>query len=163
MRLSSLFPYFCAVVLLGASGAALAADTSPRMTAKPTAQAVRQDPLAAARAAIDKSDWPRAIELLKAQTTSNPRDADAFNLLGFSQRNAGDIPSALVSYEKALALDPNHKGAHEYLGETYLKLHDVPKAEAQRNRLQVLCPLGCEELDDLNKAIAAYKKSSGGP
>ena len=29
---------------------------------------------------------------------------------------------AFVYYEKALSLDPRHKGAHEYIGELYLKL-----------------------------------------
>ncbi|HAX92036.1 MAG TPA: hypothetical protein DCY07_07510 [Rhodospirillaceae bacterium] len=152
MRVLSLLPYMAVIFLLGAPTATLALDTTPR-TPKV------QDPLAAARAAIDKKDWTEAITLLKDQTAKDPRNADAFNLLGFSQRNAGDMSSALTSYDKALALDPNHKGALEYLGETHLKLNDLPKAEALQARLKALCPQGCEELSDLDEAIADYKKT----
>jgi len=55
-----------------------------------------QDPLANARTAIASEDWSKAIMLLKDQTAKDPRNADAFNLLGFSQRNAGDMRAALV-------------------------------------------------------------------
>jgi tetratricopeptide (TPR) repeat protein len=140
-----------AALLLCSWGPALAFDSGP---------SAPRDPLAAARKAIANKDWARAITLLKEQTAKDPRSADAFNLLGFSQRNAGDMQAALASYERALALNPNHKGAHEYLGETYLKMNDLPKAQAEQTRLQALCPKGCEELGDLNEAIAEYKKAN---
>jgi len=149
MRFRSLLPYFFSILLLMNVTPASAFDEGPSSA---------QDPLADARTAIASKDWSMAITLLKEQTAKDPRSADAFNLLGFSQRNAGDVPSALVSYEKALTLNPKHKGAHEYLGETYLMLNDLPKAEAEQMSLQGLCPQGCEELDDLYEAIADYKK-----
>jgi Flp pilus assembly protein TadD len=149
MRFRSLLPYFFSILLLMNALPASAFDSGPTTP---------QDPLADARAAIASSDWSKAITLLKEQVAKAPRDADVFNLLGFSQRNAGDMPSALVSYEKALTLNPKHTGAHEYLGVTYLLLNNLPKAEAEQASLQALCPQGCEELDDLNEAIADYKK-----
>jgi tetratricopeptide (TPR) repeat protein len=149
MRFRSLLPYFFSVLLLMNVAPASAFDEDPSSP---------QDPLTDARTAIAGKDWSKAIMLLKEQTAKDPRNADAFNLLGFSQRNAGDMPSALASYEKALTLNPKHKGAHEYLGETYLKLNDLPKAQAEQASLQGLCPQGCEELDDLNEAIADYKR-----
>lgn len=149
MRFRSLLPYFFSVLLLMNVAPALAFDEGP---------STPQDPLADARTAIAGKDWSKAIMLLKDQTAKHPRNADAFNLLGFSQRNAGDMHSALVSYEQALKLNPGHKGALEYLGETYLKLDDLPKAVIIQARLQTFCPQGCEELDDLDEAIADYKK-----
>jgi Flp pilus assembly protein TadD len=149
MHFRSFLPYFFALLLL--------MNTFP-VSAFDSGSSTPQDSLADARTAIASKDWSKAIRLLKEQTAKDPRNADAFNLLGFSQRNTGDMPAALVSYEKALTLNPRHKGAHEYLGETYLKLNDLPKAEAQQASLQSLCPQGCEELEDLNEDIADYKK-----
>ncbi len=65
------------------------------------------------------------------------------------------IPSALTYYTKALALDPDHKGAREYLGELYVETGQLDKAKEQLVVLTRLCPTGCEELEDLQKAIAA--------
>jgi tetratricopeptide (TPR) repeat protein len=109
--------------------------------------------LAVPRAMIKTMDWPGAVAALKkiAETTTH---ADVYSLLGFSLRNAGDVAQAKVFYAKALDFDPNHKGAHEYLGELYLKIDDLPKAQEQLMILQKLCPNGCEELADLTKTIA---------
>jgi protein involved in temperature-dependent protein secretion len=53
----------------------------------------------------------------------------------------------------ALKLDPNHKGANEYLGELYVDMGDMAKAQAQLAKLQQLCPSGCDEYSELKKAI----------
>jgi len=122
---------------------ALAVDT-PSSTAAPD--------LSAPRAKIKSKDWTGAITDLKkiAETTTH---ADVYSLLGFALRNAGNIPEAKVFYAKALDFDPDHKGAHEYLGELYLKINDMPKAKEQLAVLEKLCPKGCEELDDLRQHI----------
>jgi cytochrome c-type biogenesis protein CcmH/NrfG len=59
----------------------------------------------------------------------------------------------LTYYTKALELQPGHKAAHEYLGELYVETGDTAKASEQLASLQKLCPSGCEELEDLQKAI----------
>ena len=59
---------------------------------------------------------------------SMPQDADVVNLLGFSYRMLGQYPQAFIYYDKALAIDPTHKGALEYEGEAYLETHQLPKA-----------------------------------
>jgi Tfp pilus assembly protein PilF len=160
MRIRSLPVCLVAMVMLFASGQVLAFDSPQKPSPRPApAVSAPQDPLAAARGFIASKDWPHAIASLKDLTAKEPNNADAFNLLGFSQRNAGDIHAALASYDKALTINPNHKGAHEYRGETFLKLNDLPKAQAEQARLQSLCPRGCEELDELSKAIAAYQKA----
>lgn len=109
--------------------------------------------LSGPRAKIKAKDWPGAIDELKriAQGTAH---ADVYSLLGFALRNAGDIAEAKVYYAKALDFDPEHKGAHEYLGELYLKINDMAKAKEQLATLERLCPQGCEELDDLRQHIA---------
>ncbi len=110
--------------------------------------------LTAVRAKIKAKDWASAIADL-AVITNKTANADAYNLLAFSLRNVGSHDEAFRFYDKALALDPNHKGAREYLGELYVKTNMMANAREQLAHLQKLCPQGCEELDDLKKAIAA--------
>jgi tetratricopeptide (TPR) repeat protein len=68
----------------------------------------------------------------------------------------GDLTGSLDFYQKALAINPDHKGAHEYLGELYLMMHDSNSADAQLAELTRLCPNDCDEKDVLTKAIADY-------
>ncbi len=72
-----------------------------------------------------------------------PDNADAHNLLGFSTRKLDDLETAKKHYDRALAIDPDHKGALEYLGELYLETGDLENAEALLARLIAACPDGC--------------------
>ena len=105
------------------------------------------------RAKIKDKDWTSAIVDLR-QIADRVPHADVYSLLGFAQRNAGDTAASLASYTKALALDPNHKGANEYLGELYIKTGESEKAKGQLVVLRRLCPNGCEEREDLEKDLA---------
>ncbi len=60
-------------------------------------------------------------------------------------------------YTEALRLDPQHRGAHEYIGEAYLMVNNVAKAREHLATLDRLCTFGCEEFTDLKKAIADYE------
>jgi tetratricopeptide (TPR) repeat protein len=108
---------------------------------------------------IKGEQYAEAIPLLQKVVADNPRDADAWNYLGFASRKLGKLQEALGYYQKALALDPKHKGANEYLGELYLMMNDLPKAEAQLATLKSICATNCEEVEDLEADIAEYKAS----
>ncbi len=82
------------------------------------------------------------------------------NLIGFSLRKTGDYAQALTFYRKALELDPEHKGALEYLGELYVETGQLDKAREHVVLLRKLCPDGCEELADLEQAIAGSARDS---
>lgn len=60
-------------------------------------------------------------------------------------------------YEEALRINPKHRAAHEYTGEAYLIVNDLPKAKQHLAALDRLCFLPCEEYRDLKKAVAAYE------
>jgi Flp pilus assembly protein TadD len=113
---------------------------------------------AAARAAIDKKDWAEAVLRLQRTAVREPESADVQNLLGYSYRKQGQLEPAFRHYKKALALDPRHRGAHEYIGEAYLMAHDLAGAQKHLDALKSICLLPCEELADLEKSIAAYRK-----
>jgi len=108
---------------------------------------------------IKGEKYDEAIPLLQKVVADNPRDADAWNYLGFASRKLGRNDEALGHYQKALTIAPSHRGATEYLGELYLQMKNLAKAEEQLVKLRALCPSGCEELEDLEGDIAAYKSS----
>ena len=110
--------------------------------------------LAPVRTKIEAKDYKGAIALLAPILKADPKNADAHNLMGYSLRKSGDFEQSLAHYQKALAIDPKHKGALEYLGELYVQTDQLAKAREMAARLKALCPKGCEELTDLEKAIA---------
>jgi tetratricopeptide (TPR) repeat protein len=110
--------------------------------------------LTSVRAKIKAADYKAAIEELTPMLATH-QHADVYNLMGFSLRKTGDYKQAYTFYRKALDFDPDHKGALEYLGELYVETGQIEKAKENEDRLKVLCPSGCEELADLQKAIGS--------
>lgn len=106
---------------------------------------------------IKGEKYDEAIPLLQKVVADNPRDADAWNYLGFAARKLGRKEEALGYYQRALGVNASHKGANEYLGELYLQMGNLPKAEEQLTKLKTLCPSGCEELEDLEADVADFK------
>jgi cytochrome c-type biogenesis protein CcmH/NrfG len=145
------FAYLVLLLVIAMSQSAWSAATTTTPSMDPE--------LAKAKEFIEKKDWSNAIQTLESYTRGNPSNADGFNLLGYGYRNLKRFDESLVAYEKALKLDPQHRGAHEYIGETYLKVGKLAEAEKHLATLREICPAGCEELTDLEKAIAAYKKT----
>jgi tetratricopeptide (TPR) repeat protein len=111
----------------------------------------------AARAAYDRKDWQQAIaSFLKAEARF-PDSPELHNSLGYAYRNLGQFDRAFRHYEKAIALDPRHRAAHEYIGEAYLMVGDLASAEKHLAALREICLLPCEELQDLEREVRAYK------
>jgi len=110
-----------------------------------------------AKQLVEAGDYQKAVPLLERSIAANPKNADAYNYLGYSLRKSGDKDAALVNYQKALALEPEHRGANEYLGELYLEIGDLAKAKERLEVLDGACFFGCEEYTDLKEAIKAYE------
>ena len=110
---------------------------------------------------MQSENYKEATSLLQKVVAAQPQNVSALNLLAYSQRKSDDLKASLANYKKALALDPSHKDAHEYIGELYLRLADLVSAEKHLNRLDQLCFFGCEQLDELKAAISAYKRKRG--
>jgi tetratricopeptide (TPR) repeat protein len=115
--------------------------------------------LTSPRAKIKAKDFKAAIDEL-APLLATHQHADVYNLLGFSHRKSGDMKWAATYYAKALDFDADHKGALEYQGELFVELSQLDKARANLVKLVALCPTGCEEREDLEKAIAAAPASA---
>ena len=133
-------------VAMAAGGAPARAVDTPTTSDAPD--------LAGVRAKVKAKDFAGALVELNAFVDKGVQHADVYNLLGFSHRKSGDLKSAATYYSKALDFDKTHKGALEYQGEMFLQLGQPEKARENLARLVSLCPQGCEEREDLEKAIA---------
>lgn len=150
-------PTMLLAMALIAAPALLTAAPSQVEEPKAAAQPVNAD-FANAKKAIDAKDWGQAIGLLRKVTAAEPGNPEAFNLLGYATRKSGDARGSLQYYQQALTLDPKHIGAHEYIGEAYLLLDDLARAEEHLRKLDDLCAFGCREYRELKAAVEAYKK-----
>ena len=143
------------IALIALPGAALAADSSPPMRAAP-----RDPVLEQVAAATAKNDWGEAQATLRQALARNPDNADYHNLYAYSIRKGPNPDMSLVfkHYNEALRIDPDHRGAHEYLGEAYLMVGNVAKAKEHLAVLDKLCFFPCDEYSDLKRAIADYER-----
>jgi Tfp pilus assembly protein PilF len=147
------------VLALSLAAPLYAADT-PTIT-QPTVSE-RMD---SARQAIARGGWARAQLDLKVVVRDEPGNADAHNLLAytFRKQEKPDLAKAFEHYKTALKLNPQHKGAHEYIGEAYLMDRKPEQAEQHLASLEKICGnRQCEEYQDLAKAIAAFRKANPG-
>jgi len=110
-----------------------------------------------AKGLVEDGQYAQAIPLLEQIVASDPKNADAFNYLGYSQRKSGDKDAAMANYQKALALQPEHLGANEYLGELYLELGKLAEAEQRLEVLDSACFFGCDEYYELKDKIEKFR------
>ena len=132
----------------------------------PPAPAAGADDYQLGLAAHERGDWQAVIDHMARVIERRPWDAEAHNLSGHAWRKLGDYQRALTLYDEALALNPHHRGALEYLGEAYLELDRPEDAGALLQRLETECrrvavgadwQAACEEWQDLKGAFDAYQ------
>jgi Flp pilus assembly protein TadD len=153
-----------AFAALALAAAVLAPGAAPAVDTEEEPAEGRLDPdYAAGKRAIAAEDWRAAIAAMSSAALRDTRNADIQNYLGYAYRKSGQLDRAFQHYARALELNPRHRGAHEYLGETYLLVNDLPKAEEHVAALEKICLIPCEELDDLKQAIAAYRARQPAP
>jgi len=102
--------------------------------------------------------FDKSIKLLEKITKRKDlgeKKADVYNLLGFSYRKHSepDLDKALESYKIAIETNPEHLGAHEYLGELYITLGNMNKANEMLNNLEKIAGTSSMEYIKLKKAI----------
>jgi len=145
--------FLLSILTFSIAGAALAAGDPPPPEKKKDAVIERYS------LASDKQDWKAAAAVLEEGLQKSPNNADYHNLLAYSIRKGADPDMSKVfqHYNEALRIDPKHKQAHEYLGEAYLMVGNLPKAKEHLAQLDKLCFFGCSEYADLKKAVGAYE------
>ncbi len=108
---------------------------------------------------VDDARYDEAIDALNTYISEESRNADAWNLLGYSLRKVELYDESLRAYKKALKLDRKHLGAREYLGELYLVMGEPGKAAKQLKKLKRYCG-ECEQYSKLEQAINNYQENS---
>ncbi|MCG8317713.1 MAG: tetratricopeptide repeat protein [Pseudomonadales bacterium] len=107
---------------------------------------------------IEAKDYRSAIADLKNLIADGSKDADAYNLLGFTHRKLKYYDIAEEYYHMALILEPEHKGALEYLGELYVETDRMDKAREMLVKLDNACFISCEEYRTLKDMIEKKEK-----
>ena len=100
--------------------------------------------------------YQKAQKLLIASNAEIPNKADTLNYLGFTTRKLGNFEAGEKYYLEGLAIEPNHIGINEYLGELYVATGRINLA---KERLDILKNCNCEEFKELKEIIEGKKKS----
>ncbi len=95
-----------------------------------------------------KKRYAKAKKLLLKSNSEKPNKADTLNYLGFTTRKLGDYENGEKYYLQGLAIEPNHIGINEYLGELYVATNRLDLA---KERLKVLENCNCEEYTELKQ------------
>jgi tetratricopeptide (TPR) repeat protein len=111
---------------------------------------------AAGKKALAAEDWNGALTALRLASMRDPRNADIWNYIGYAYRRLRQWGLAMQHYQQALVFNPRHRGAHGHLGELFLALGDIGKAREHLAALARICLIPCEEMSDLERAIAMY-------
>ena len=97
----------------------------------------------------------KLLEKIAKRKDLGDKKADVYNLLGFSYRKHSepDLDKAFDAYQTALEANPEHLGAHEYLGELYITLGNMAKANEMLLKLENIAGTKTMEYTKLKKAI----------
>ena len=112
------------------------------------------DPFESIYGLIRLEKFAEAHESLKFIRVLTPsKEADKYNLLGFTARKSGDLNVAAEYYKKALEINPKHIQALEYQGELYLQLGEMEQAKKNLEKIKTICWFICKEKKMLEEAI----------
>ena len=101
---------------------------------------------------IDKAKklYSQAFKKLEKAYSSEKKNPDILNYMGYTSRKVGNFEQAEKFYLKGLSIKPDHNGINEYLGELYVQTNRIEKAN---ERLEVLKNCNCEEFQELELII----------
>jgi tetratricopeptide (TPR) repeat protein len=155
MRIGVVSAVFAASLAAAMPAWAMGGDSgkpAPAPAAPPAAAS--KGGLTEAERAVRAREYQKAIDTLQQVIAREPRNVDALNYLAYSHRELGRHDSALAYYQQAMAINPNHRGLNEYLGQLYIRMGRIAEARAQLERLEKLCGGKCEEYQSLRAALA---------
>ena len=107
------------------------------------------------RTELDKGNYADAIRLFEQAATANPKNAEAFTLLGRSYADVGLDERAYRFYSIALEINPDERQALAWSGriDAGAGEEELAKAQEKLDRLERLCGSTCIEYMDLKSAI----------
>ena len=97
-----------------------------------------------------KKLYSQAFKKLEKAYSSDKKNPDILNYMGYTSRKIGNFEQAEKFYLAGLSIKPNHNGINEYLGELYVQTNRIDKA---KERLDVLKDCKCDEFKELELII----------
>ena len=97
-----------------------------------------------------KKLYSQAFKKLEKAYSSEKKNPDILNYMGYTSRKIGNFEQAEKFYLTGLSIKPDHNGINEYLGELYVQTNRIDKA---KERLDVLKNCNCEEYKELELII----------
>ena len=97
-----------------------------------------------------KKLYSQAFKELEKAYSSDKKNPDILNYMGYTSRKVGNFDQAEKFYLEGLSLKPDHNGINEYLGELYVQTNRIDKAN---ERLEVLRNCNCDEFNELGLII----------
>ena len=110
---------------------------------------------------INQGKYEEAKRNLLVIIKKDEEDAEAYNLLGYIERQLQNYILAIKFYKRALAINNDFIGAHHYIAMAYLELDDIEKAKYHLNRLDLICLFGCEDYFEVKNKIKFYEANNG--
>ena len=130
--------------------------------AKTISPEILQGMLQAARTSLFEGRYGEAIAAYQAVLKRDPRNIDAMTHLGLVVAIGGHADSALETFAKALAIDPNYPPALLYRGQVlYESKADVDGAIRSWEKFLAIVPAG-EDHERVTKLIATAKATRPG-
>ena len=109
---------------------------------------------------INQGEYKKAKNNLLVIIKKDEGDAEAYNLLGYIERQLQNYISAIKFYKKALTINNDFIGAHHYIAMAYLELDDIEKAKYHLNQLDLICLFGCEDYFEIKNKIEFYEANN---
>jgi tetratricopeptide (TPR) repeat protein len=102
---------------------------------------------------INRGEYSTALNKLQRASLVFGPHPEILTYQGFANRKLGNLKQSLYYYQMALIVAPEHKGANEYLGEYYVVIGDMHRANNQLAKLDEICDFSCEEAQELKRWI----------
>jgi len=109
---------------------------------------------------INQGEYKKAKKNLLVIIKKDEGDAEAYNLLGYAERQLQNYISAIKFYKKALTINNDFIGAHHYIAMAYLELDDIEKAKYHLNQLDLICLFGCKDYFEVKNKIEFYEANN---
>ena len=109
---------------------------------------------------LDQGKYEEAKNNLLIIIKNNQQDAEAYNLLGYTERQLQNYIEAINYYKIALDINKDYIGAHHYIAMAYLELDDLDNAKYHLDQLDLICLFGCEDFFEVKNKIIFYEANN---
>lgn len=117
--------------------------------------------LVKAEALLSHGKYSQAINTLQNVLKRQLRSADAYTYLGYAYAQLQDEDKSVEHLKHALKLNPRHLGAHQYLGEHYVRTGKTSLALERVQAMRLICGrTDCDEIRNLEYVVNTVKKGS---